>query len=280
MAKSSNIYQIIFLFFLLITFVLGGYIYSTMDLKHIIAKMEGFEDGAASGKYIVTDVDGDGNVEKNMQIVTDSNSKSPSTLPVPATPEGCPDLLIQRGTAFFLYNTKLPLTPGANPMIFNSLEEYGTYFNSLKNTGRNCPPLFLQQENNSQGSDVYRIRPSPYNPFAGVPANSPLVQPYNGQIINELDASRDNGYNQNMYPGFDPDGLFIGRMTEIDQIHYSTENTQLSDNPMDSNWGGILHTQAQVDSGKYVENEVDRTNYATPKGAQMLPIYGPARPYP
>ena len=260
MAKSSNIYQITFLFFLLITFVLGGYIYSTMDLKHIIAKMEGFENGDASKKY----------------IVTDPQYQSPA----PTTPEGCPDLLIQRGAAFFLYNTKMPITPGANPMIFNSLEEYGVYFNTLKNTGRNCPPLFLQQENNAQGSDVYRIRPSPFNPFAGVPSNSALVQPYDGQIINELDASRDNGYNQNMYPGFDPDGLFIGRMTEIDKIHYSTENAKVSDNPMDSNWGGILHTQAQVDSGKYIENEVTRTNYVTPKGSQMLPIYGPPRPYP
>jgi hypothetical protein len=48
---------------------------------------------------------------------------------------------------------------------------------------------------------------------------------------------------------------------------------------MDPNWGGVLYTQAQVDSGKYVENEVTRTNYVTPKGAQMLPIYGPAKPY-
>jgi hypothetical protein len=271
---TSNTYQIIFLIFLLFAFVLGGYVYATMDLKRIIAKMEGmsYEDDIDE-ELIDEEPQEDENITENM---TDGNYQSPA----PATPEGCPDLLIQRGPLFFLYNTKLPLTQGANPMIFKSLEEYGTYFNGLKNTGRNCPPLFLQQENNSQGSDIYRIRPSPFNPFAGVPSSSPLVQPYDGQIVNELDASRDNGYNQNMYPGFDPDGLFIGRMTEIDQVHYSTENQKMSDNPMDSNWGGILYTQEQVDTGKYVENEVVRTNYATPKGAQMLPIYGPPQPYP
>ena len=251
MAKKSNIYQIIFLMFLLVTFVLGAYVYSTMDIKNLVAKSEGME-----------------------------QLKNQYQSPLPVTPEGCPDLLIQRGSSYYLYDTKMPLVNGSNPLIFNSLEEYGAHYNSKNVTTRQCPPLFLQQENNAQGSDVYRIRPSPYNPFAGVPANSPLVQPYDGTILQELDASRDNGYNQNMYAGFDPDNLFIGRLTELDKIHESTENAQVSDNPMDSNWGGILYTQAQVDSGKYVENEVTRTNYVTPKGAQMLPIYGPAQPYP
>lgn len=251
MAKKSNIYQIIFLMFLLVTFVLGAYVYSTMDIKKMIASSEGME--PLRNQY---------------------------QSPLPVTPEGCPDLLIQRGPSYFLYNTKLPIVNGSNPVIFNSLEEYTAYYNSKNVTTKQCPPLFLQQENNTQGSDVYRIRPSPYNPFAGVPATSPLVQPYDGKIVDELDASRDNGYNQNMYPGFDPDNLFIGRLTQLDKVHQSTENTKISDNPMDTNWGGILYTQEQVDSGKYVENEVTRTNYATPKGAQMLPIYGPPQPYP
>ena len=251
MAKKSNVFQIVFLMFLFVAFALGIYVYSTMDLKHMIAKTEGMEEDIKS-----------------------------NGVPQPVTPEGCSDLLIQRGPMFFLYNTKLPLTQGANPIIFKSLEEYSIYFNSRNATGKKCPPLFLQQENNSQGSDIYKIRPSPFNPFAGVPENSPLVQPYDGKIMDELDASRDNGYNQNMYAGFDPDNMFIGRKTALDKVHESTENTKMSDNPMDTNWGGVLYTQEQVDTGKYVENEVTRTNYATPKGAQMLPIYGPAQPYP
>jgi hypothetical protein len=76
-------------------------VYSTMDLKTVISKLEGLE------------------------VRPDSNYQSP----LPATPEGCPDLLIQRGPAFYLYNTKLPLIQGANPVIFNSLEEYSTYYN-------------------------------------------------------------------------------------------------------------------------------------------------------
>ena len=252
MAKKSNIYQIIFLMFLFVAFFLGAYVYSAMDLKQIINQLEG------------------------MEPRPDRDYQSPA----PVTPDGCPDLLIQRGPDFYLYNTKLPLTQGANPIVFKSLDEYSKYYNSRLMAGKDCPPLFLQQENNAQGSDVYRIRPSPFNPFAGIPQNSPLVQSYDGQIVKEEDASRDNGYNQNMYPGFDPENLYIGRITETDKIHESTEKNELSDNPMDPNWGGVLYTQGQVDSGKYCGNEVTRTNYATPKGAQTLPIYGPPQPYP
>jgi hypothetical protein len=60
-----------------------------------------------------------------------------------------------------------------------------------------------------------------------------------------------------MYPGFDPQGLYVGRTTNVDVVHQSTETEAiLSDNPMDSNWGGVLFTQGQLESGKYEENEV------------------------
>lgn len=266
MAKKTNVYRIIFLIFLLTAFVLGGYVYCTMNMKRMILKKEGM-DNAATGSQDSIPVNG------AIQSQFESNRKSD-------TPQSCPDLLIQRGSIFLLYNTKVPMIQGQNPISFGSLDEYSAYFNKLNATGQSCPPLFLQQESNAQGSDVYRIRPSPFNPFAGVPADSALVRAYDGQIMDDLDASRDNGYNQNMYPGFDPDNMFIGRITEVDKVHDSTENLQMSDNPMDSNWGGVLYTQAQVDSGKYVENSVTSTNYVTPKGAQNLPFYGPPNPYP
>ena len=250
MAKKSNIYQIFFLMFLLFTFALGGYVYSTMDLKYMIARSEGME----------TNEDGK---KKDDEI-----------------PEGCPDVLVQWGNVLYLYDSRNPLENDKNPVVFNSLDEYGEHIKKQNEAGKSCPVLFLQQENNAQGDNVYRMRPSPFNTQNGVPANSALLRPYDGRVINQRDASRDNGYNQNMYPGFDPQGLYVGRNTEVDVVHYSTEQAPKSDNPMDSNWGGILYTQAQVDSGKYVENEVTPTNYPTPKGGVNLPIYGPPNPYP
>lgn len=254
MARKPNVYRIVFVIFLLFAFVLGAYVYSAMDLKHMIFPIENMAD-------------------KDPKLQSRTNKKS-------ETSDSCPDMLIQRGSVFLLYNTKMPRAEGKNPMSFDSLDKYHKYFNKLNATGTKCPPLFLQQENNAQGSDVYRIRPSPFNPFAGVPAESALVKPYDGEIVPQLDASRENGYNQNMYPGFDPAGLYIGRNTEVDRVHDSTMNAELSDNPMDPNWGGVLYTQGQVDSGKYIDNAVTSTNYVTPKGAQNLPIYGPQNPYP
>lgn len=237
--------------FLLMTFVLGGYVYSTMDLKYMIARSEGMD-----------------SQEKNETKDKDE------------IPEGCPNVLVQRGAVLYLYDSRNPLEQDNNPVIFNSLDEYGEYIKTQNKAGKSCPVLFLQQENNAQGENVYRMRPSPFNPQNGVPANSALLRPYDGRVINQRDASRENGYNQNMYPGFDPQGLYVGRNTEVDVVHHSTERAKMSDNPMDPNWGGVLYTQAQVDSGKYVENEVTPTNYVTPKGGENLPIYGPSNPYP
>ena len=76
-----------------------------------------------------------------------------------------------------------------------------------------------------------------------------------GNII-PLDATRDNArYNQNNYPSFDPHNLHMGQFTSIDNVHASTINGKFSDNPMDSNWGGVLHTQDSVESGKYKGRE-------------------------
>ena len=239
--RKPNAFQVSFLFFLLIAFVVGVYVHSTMDLKYMIAKSEGFV----------------------VEGLTDA-SAPPKPEPIP---DGCPDLLIQRGSQLFLYYSKQPAADGKNPIIFKSLEEYGSYMKGLPA----CPILFLQQENNAQGNDVYRVRPSPFNPFAGMPANSALLKQYDGNVIKHLDASRDNGYNQGMYPGFDPLGLHVGRITEVDVVHESTEKAAvLSDNPMDSNWGGVLFTQGQVDSGKYEENEVTKPNY--PQVRTQIPV--------
>lgn len=243
MAKPNKI-RILFLIFLLISFIVGAYVHSTMDLKYMIRRAEGM-------------------VESQEDASSNEDGKEGSE-------EGCPDVLIQRGTALHLYHSKKPYSEGSNPMVFKNLEEYGAY---IKKQSKSCPILFLQQENDVQNRDVYRIRPSPFNPFAGVPANSALLKPYDGSVINELDASRDNGYNQNMYPGFDPQGLHIGRITEVDVIHQSTENAEISDNPMDTNWGGVLYTQQQIDEGKYVENEVTRTHY--PKAGPAPPALVP-----
>lgn len=80
------------------------------------------------------------------------------------------------------------------------------------------------------------------------------VLPREGEV---QDANRDDDvYNTNMYYGFDPTSQYVGMYTDIDKIHESTSFSELSDNPMDSNWGGVEYTRKQVDSGKYNDNLV------------------------
>jgi hypothetical protein len=240
---AKNAVQLAFIIFLVIAFLVGAYVYATIDLKQMILKLEGMED-----RY------------------PPSHDTPPSEEPV------CPDLLIQRGKLLYLYNSQIEEKAGENPKVFNNLDEYVNHLEKQKIAGKSCPVLFLQQETNTQGQDVYRVRPSPTNPQPQLPLTSSLLIPPNKKIVNVADASRENGYNTGMYAGFDPYGQYIGKHTDVDLIHESTEKQKISDNPMDLNWGGVLYTQDQVNAGKYVDNQVTRPNYTTPKGGEFIPI--------
>lgn len=179
-------------------------------------------------------------------------------------PTDCPDLLIKKDNILLLYNKSAPEVDGINPLPFYSLDDYINYLEIQRKKGIHCPVLFLQQENDTQGNDVYRMRESPFYVEGGLPP-LPVEIHDNSVPIPSLDASRANPpYNSNNYPGFDPYGRDIGRYTNIDKLHDSTmdENkTAASDNPMDPNWGGVMKTLQAVDSGKYVGNEVGKVIY-------------------
>lgn len=184
----------------------------------------------------------------------------------------CPDMLINTGDVLLLYNSKLPEEAGINPLPLYNLDEYINYVNMQKKKGINCPVLYLQKESNAQGQDVYNIRDNPFNPqnnnvIVSLPKKQvmmnfpPSLLANNSSPENPVkigDASRqDPPYNKGMYAGYDPLDLYIGQYTDLDALHDSTErNARISDNPMDSNWGGVMHTQRAIESGKYDENNV------------------------
>jgi hypothetical protein len=217
---------ILFLIFLILSFTSGIYFCST----HKPLYLEGFSES-----------------------LEDSKSKSDSN---------CPDLLIKSGNAILLYNSKLPESPGTNPIPFYNLDEYINYLDIQKRKGIHCPVLFLQEEVNTQGNSVFRIRPDIFQPQGGLATSqniyntvTPIIQRTPIQVI---DANQDNPpWNTGGYNEFDPYGQSIGQYTVIDAIHDSTyKGKPLSENPMDDNWGGVLYTKDAVDSGKYKENEV------------------------
>jgi hypothetical protein len=178
---------------------------------------------------------------------------------------GCPDMLVKKGQSLALYNTKQPVSEGSNPILFQSLDDYIDFVGIQEKNGINCPILYLQEEVNTQGENVYRMRPSPFDLQGGLPTTTP-------EVVEISDASRKNyPYNENNYPGFDPEGQYVGIYTNLDAIHDSTKQSSNSDNPMDPNWGGIEYTRDAVKSGKYEDREITKPVFGRTVNTSFIP---------
>ena len=167
----------------------------------------------------------------------------------------CPNILVQKGKYIFLHNTRLAKIPGVNPIKFNNLEDYVEYVNWQRSQNINCPVLFLQHSYDAQGNAVYKNRPSPMDLHGGLPPIPGLNQQ---EIIKSklLDAGHDDPpYNQNLYPGFDPDNQYIGLKTPLDKMFHQNPS-KVSPSAMDANWGGPKYTQKLIDKGVYQEENV------------------------
>jgi hypothetical protein len=190
-------------------------------------------------------------------------------------PNRCPNLLIKKDDAYYLYNSKKANVPGVNPIRFNNLEEYTEFISWLKGQGIRCPVLQLQQTYDTQGERTYRITqvPDPENPNDLITAAIPeqvsaddllhvrqldgVMLGSDGQIQAPLTKLYDAGHDKGSMPGYDPQGQYIGLNTPLDQMFHMEERTQvLSDNPMDVNFGGAQYAIDVVASGAYKEDEV------------------------
>lgn len=189
----------------------------------------------------------------------------------------CPNLLIQKGTRFYLYNTKLAEVPGVNPIEFSNLEDYTEFLDWQRSQNIRCPVLYLQETYDAQGNRVYKSRPSVSEPQAGLPPSAaspsgiasqvPPIMETSLEPVGDLaypnptllvDATRnDPPYNQGSYPAHDQTSYYIGTTTPLDVMDIEQEKAKVSPNPMDPNWGGSAYTQSLVDKGYYKENEVN-----------------------
>lgn len=145
----------------------------------------------------------------------------------------CPNILIQKGAKYYLYNSNITKVPGVNPIMFNNLEEYVEFLDWQRGAGIRCPVLYVQNTYNAQGERVYKIRPSAIELQGGLmPSlpNKPAI-PY----IAEANAQATN--------------------SDVDEnmLHNSGD---VSPDPMDPNWGGVEYTENLVKSGYYAGNEV------------------------
>lgn len=188
---------------------------------------------------------------------------------VVTTNNQCPNVLIKNGNDILLYNNN-DKNKDIEPIKFKDLDQYSDYLEEQYKKGYNCPVLFLQKETDVQNKDVYRIRQSPFYIEGGLPA-LPIQFHDNSKPLKIVDASRESGYNTNMYPGFDPYGFDNGRFTELDMIHDSTsKNPSGSINPADPNWLGVISTQNAVDKGVFKDNEVRKVIYPMVTPLQII----------
>jgi hypothetical protein len=168
----------------------------------------------------------------------------------------CPDILIQKGNNYYLYNSKLAKVPGVNPLEFKNLDEYVEFTEWQRGQGIRCPILYLQESYDAQGNPVYKARPSPTNLQGGL--QDMYLDGYREQPPTQklLDASRDNPeFNQNNYPGYDEQDQYVGLITPLDKM-FNENAGGISPNPMDPNWGGNKYTQSLIDMGYYKGDEV------------------------
>ncbi len=169
----------------------------------------------------------------------------------------CPNMLIQKGAKFYLYNSKLAKVPGVNPLEFDNLEDYTEFLDWQRSQGIRCPVLFLQQTYDAQGNAVYKVRPGVTEQQGGLPPSYPL--PPNPTLL--VDAARnDPPYNSGSLPSFDESSYYVGATTPLDKMDEVDDNMLYagpSPNPMDPNWGGADFTQSLVDKGYYADNEVN-----------------------
>lgn len=178
----------------------------------------------------------------------------------------CPDLLIQKGNAYFLKNSKLAEIPGVNPIRFNNLDEYVQFMEWQRSQGIQCPVLYLQQSENTQGESVYKIRPDPQDlqgglaPQPGAIGNNSNLPINSNKYVNSLlyDANHTEYgvYNREMYPAFDPENQYVGEEVPLDKIYNEGQMSNCSANPMDPNWCGPKYSESRVAAGDYKGNEV------------------------
>jgi len=140
----------------------------------------------------------------------------------------CPTTMIKNGEHIMVYNPKMAKIPGVNPILLDNLEDYKEYVNWQKKNKLNCPILYLEKVFDTQGQEMYEIKPSFDTDIPIGAMNHSMPRPHNEPKI--LDASRDDPpYNQNSLPGIDPYNQMVGIGNDKMVIYPNSKNIEPSD---------------------------------------------------
>ena len=172
----------------------------------------------------------------------------------------CPNMLIEKDGAYYLYNSNLAVVPGVNPIQFKNLEDYSEFIEWQNSQNIHCPVLYLQYSTDTQNNELIQVKPSIFENQGGLPSiqRDPLSKDSEKYIEENkiLDATLDNNneFNKNSYQGIDVQNQDIGLDNPIDKMFNSTDTKSV--NPMDPNWGGKQYTEKAVDNCEFKDRYV------------------------
>ena len=165
--------------------------------------------------------------------------------------EECYDMIIRENKKIYLFQKNRPRIPGVNPIVFDNLDEYTEFVDWQRSKGIRCPVLHLQRTYDTQNNPILKTSLESLFSNDNVDIYHDEKEMYDGVDKKLIDANRGSShFNQNTYPGFDPDNQYIGNNTPLDKMFHSSD--PVSDNAADTHWGGIKHTNDQIASGKYI----------------------------
>lgn len=72
----------------------------------------------------------------------------------------CPTTMIKNGEHIMVYNPKMAKIPGVNPILLDNLEDYKEYVRWQKKNRLDCPILYLEKVFDTQGQEMYEVKPS------------------------------------------------------------------------------------------------------------------------
>ena len=138
----------------------------------------------------------------------------------------CPNLLRQEGDMIMLYDLNQPGSD-TNPAMFYNLAEYAQFVKEQQEQGIHCPVLELQ---------------------TSIVGSSISDAPTANLSVEDTDYTAYDNYGEGN----------IGKYSKEDE-QINTE--EISDNPMDHNWGGVQYSMQTLASGKYDGDMVGKPLY-------------------
>lgn len=142
----------------------------------------------------------------------------------------CPNMLIKKGDTLELH-----FRDGKDPVEFNNLDEYTDFIAWQRSKNIRCPILYLEPVLDTQGDTSYRVSDNPYQ----------------GDVYPTLIQG-----NTKIPKAFDPNSFSVGFLDLIDKLFVSSDS--VSDNPMDTHWGGQQHTRNAIKAGEYDGSKIYR----------------------